>query len=96
MSDGAQVEEAIAFLLTSKASIRCQEMATLLQGLGFVVRDGKKQGHKVIVHDGLQGFLSDSYTCGHGRNPEIKPAYVGKLARLLRRYKAELVEYLEG
>jgi hypothetical protein len=88
-------DSALMRLEQAKRSIRCSELTALLEGLGFEVRDGRKQGHRVIVHDGIDGFTSDSFTCGHGKNPEIKPAYTGKLIRLLRRYENELIEYLE-
>jgi len=58
------------------------------------VRDGRKQGHKVVTHPGLPGFTSIGFTCGHGKNPEIKPAYVRKVAGMLRAYEAELTDYL--
>jgi hypothetical protein len=70
-------------------------MSNHLERLGFEVRAGKKEGHKIFVHQGIPGFFSGSYTCGHGRNPEIKPVYVTKVVKLLRRYEAELIEFLE-
>ncbi len=36
--------------------MRCQELADLLTELGFEVRDGKKAGHKVFVHHGIETF----------------------------------------
>jgi hypothetical protein len=75
--------------------MRCQDMLKALESLGFEVRDGGKQGHKVVTHDGIPGFLSAAFTCGHGRNPEIKPAYVGKIRKLLLCYEAELLNFLE-
>jgi len=35
-----------------------------------------------------------SYNCGHGKNPEIKPAYVVNVLRALRQYESELDEFL--
>ncbi|XSG84782.1 MAG: hypothetical protein ACPW60_13755 [Methylohalobius sp. ZOD2] len=66
----------------------------MLVSLGFEVRDGKKAGHKVFVHHGMASFTSGAYTCGHGRNPEIKPAYIKKVAKLLKQYETELIQYL--
>ena len=66
----------------------------MLASLGFGVRDGKKQGHKVFVHHGVSSFTSGAYTCGHGRNPEIKPVYIKKVVKLLRQYESELIQYL--
>lgn len=94
MTGGDRVTGVIETLRASKATIRCQDMIAHLQSLGFEVRDGRKQGHKVVLHPGIAGFYSDAFTCGHGRNPEIKPAYVGKMATLIERYESELREFL--
>jgi hypothetical protein len=82
-------------LTATKRSIRCDELAEQLVLLGFEVRDGKQGGHKIYVHDGLTEFKSASYNCGHGRNPEIKPAYISNVLRILRQHEAEIVDYLE-
>ena len=82
-------------LASAKASMRCQDMVTALESLGFEVRDGKKQGHKLLMHGGIPGFLSAGFTCGHGRNPEIKPVYVNNIRRLLLRYETEILRFLE-
>ncbi|MEA3278869.1 MAG: hypothetical protein U9Q81_26965 [Pseudomonadota bacterium] len=66
----------------------------MLRSLGFEVRDGKKAGHKVFVHHGIAAFSSGGYTCGHGKNPEIKPVYVKRIARLIKQYEVELLAYL--
>lgn len=81
-------------LRSAGAAIRCQELADMLACLGFEVRDGKKQGHKVFVHHGVTSFTSGGYTCGHGRNPEIKPAYIKKVVKLLKQYETELIQYI--
>lgn len=95
MSGKVIYQEVVRELESSRASIRCGRLADLLDRLGFEVRDGRKSGHKVFVHPGLSGFASGSYTCGHGRNPEIKPAYIRNVLRILRQYEAELTELLE-
>ncbi len=82
-------------LESAKGAMRCRDMVGILDGLGFEVRDGRKQGHKIIFHAGIPGFFSASFTCGHGRNPEIKPAYVRQLRKLLLRYQPEILNYLE-
>ena len=83
-------------LLESKHAIRCNELGLLLESLGFIVRDGKKGGHKLYIHPELDGFHSGSYNCGHGKNLEIKPAYIGQILRVLNTYDAELTEFLRG
>ncbi len=87
--------EVVETLQASKANVRCDTLAEQLARLGFEVRDGKRGGHKVFVHDGIPTFTSGSYNCGHGRNPEIKPAYIGKVLRILRQYEDEIIDFLE-
>lgn len=82
-------------LKASRTSMRCADLGKLLETLGFYVKDGERGGHKVFFHDHLDGFLSGSYDCGHGRNPEIKPAYISNVLCILRHYEAELNRYLE-
>jgi GT2 family glycosyltransferase len=91
----ARLAHTISQLQAAKSSIRCEELAAYMHDLGFVVRAGDA-GHKVVTHPGLKGFYSASYNCGHGRNPEIKPAYIGKILRILRQYESELDELLRG
>ena len=81
--------------LSTGASIRCNTMTRLLEGLGFVVRDGRKQGHKVFTHPALDAFTASSFSCGHGRNPQIKPYYVASIRKLLESHADELRK-LEG
>lgn len=89
----ARLDQAITDLKAAKSSIRCEDLAAYLLGLGFEVRPGKA-GHKLVTHPGLEGFKSMSYNCGHGKNPEIKPAYVVNVLRALRQYESELDEFL--
>ena len=77
-----------------KAKIKCKEACEVLQRLGFDIRDGKKGGHKIYVHDHLPSFTSSSLDCGHGRDPEIKPAYIQKIITVLTQYEDELVNYM--
>ena len=87
--------EIVETLQASKANIRCDTLAEQLARLGFEVRDGKRGGHKVFFHDGISAFTSGSYNCGHGKNPEIKPAYIGKILRILKQYEDEIIDFLE-
>ena len=88
--------QVIQRLKSARTSMRCAELGKLLESLGFYVKDGERGGHKVFFHDHLEGFISSSYDCGHGRNPEIKPAYISNVLRTLRQYEAELTRYLES
>lgn len=89
-------DQAIEALVASKVSMRCAELTDWLSKLGFEVRDGKRGGHKIFVHDGLPAFHSGSYNCDHGRNPEIKRPYILKVVRVLREHEADLKKFLGG
>lgn len=89
-------DEVIKRLDSSGSTIRCQDLAGMLESLGFEVRDGKKQGHKIFVHHGVSLFTSGGYTCGHGRNPEIKKIYIKKVVKLLKLYESEPIQYKGG
>ncbi|MCG5541975.1 MULTISPECIES: type II toxin-antitoxin system HicA family toxin [unclassified Halorhodospira] len=91
-----RLDEVIQVLEAAGASLRCDDMRRHLESLGFEVRDGKKQGHKIVTHPHLEGFYSTSYTCGHGKNPEIKPPYVRKVRATLRNHYQSLSDYLGG
>lgn len=95
MSAKLQIQNTITSLQQRKASLCCDDVKSLLVGLGFEVRDGRQGGHKIFVHQGLPSFLSGSFNCGHGKNPEIKPAYIGKILQVLKQHHDELVSYLE-
>jgi hypothetical protein len=87
--------EVIETLQSSKTNCRCSTLTEQLSRLGFEIRDGKRGGHKLFFHDGILSFTSGSYSCGHGRNPEIKPAYIGKVLKVLQQYESEIIDFLE-
>lgn len=89
-----KVKSIINQLQQHKSSLCCEDVKRLLTGLGFDVRDGKQGGHKVFVHQGLLSFHSGSFNCGHGKNPEIKPAYITKIIQILKQNQNELDDYL--
>ena len=89
------VSEAIQALQQAGASMRCSELQKILESLGFEVRDGRKQGHKVVTHPGLEDFYSASYTCGHGGDPEVKRNYVKSMLSLIRQYREDLQKIME-
>lgn len=95
MSAKLQLADTITTLQQRKATLCCEEVKNLLVSLGFEVRDGKQGGHKVFVHQGLPSFQSGSFNCGHGKNPEIKPAYISNIIRVLNQHHDELMRYLE-
>ena len=90
------VSKVIQALEHSGASMRCSELKRLLTTLGFEVRDGKKQGHKIVTHAGLEDFYSFSYTCGHGRDAEVKRNYVRTALNAVKAHRDGLKKYLES
>ncbi len=92
MSGKLTVKEAIEHLQQHKTNLCCEDVKRLLVKLGFEVRDGKQGGHKIFVHQGLSSFQSGSFNCGHGKNPEIKPAYIKSIIKILEQYQKELEE----
>jgi len=87
--------DVINALNNAGASMRCKQVTTLLKELGFDIKDGKRGGHKVFTHQNIQSFISGSYNCEHGKNPEIKRTYIKQVIKVLNKYEQELVEYLE-
>lgn len=69
---------------------RCAEVVRILESLGFTVKDRKKAGHKVFNHDGLENFFGSNFDCGHGRNPEVKKAYLKKILKVIDEYEDDL------
>jgi nucleoside-triphosphatase THEP1 len=94
MNEKTNVKKVIHELQQHKSGLCCEKVKRLLARLGFDVRDGKQGGHKVFVHQGLSSFHSGSFNCGHGRNPEIKPAYITKIIQILKQNQDELADYL--
>lgn len=94
MSAKLSFQEVVDTLKQRKTNLCCNDVKDLLAQLGFEVRDGRRGGHKVFTHDGLPAFTSGSFNCGHGRNPEIKPAYISKILKTLSNYETELKKYL--
>lgn len=90
-----KLASALRTLGDSGATLRCGELRDLLVGLGFSVTDGKKAGHKVVTHIGLVDFHSTSYTCGHGKNPEIKRAYINNIRKVLQYHEVALRGFLQ-
>jgi len=87
------ISDTIQALENAGASMRCADLQKALESIGFEVKDRKKPGHKVVYHSRLSEmseFTTTSYTCGHGKNPEVKPAYVKKMLGVIRRYESEL------
>lgn len=93
MPDNDPVDEAIAELKAAKANIACAKVTRILKSFGFTVIDKKKSGHKVYMHDGIDTFYSSSYSCGHGKNPTVKPVYINQIIRVLANNKLAILKH---
>jgi hypothetical protein len=90
------LDSAIRALENAGASMRCKELVKILESLGFDVRDGKKEGHKIATHPGLGNFHSFGFSCGHGNNPEVKRNYVKTALNVLRNHEDDLRQIMES
>ncbi len=77
-----------------KANLKCDELCYCLEVLGFQVREGRKQGHRVVTHPDIRDFFSTSYTCGHGKNPEIRSTYIRNIKKILLKHEQAIKIYL--
>lgn len=67
------VTEAVRALQQAGASMRCSELQRILESLGFEVRDGKKQGHKVVTHPELEEFSRPAIPAATARTRKSSP-----------------------
>lgn len=88
------VEQAVETLQRAGRRIRCSELQILLESLGFYFKDKKTTNHKVYFHDHLPNFSSSSFNCDHGRDPEVKNAYLQKAKRSITQNRDDLLKYL--
>lgn len=88
-------DEVYAELAAGKASsgLPCVQVRSLLQQLGFHVKDGKRGGHKVVTHAHLPGFTTAAYNC-RGGNGDVDRNYLGSIMKVLRQHETALKKYL--
>jgi hypothetical protein len=76
-------------LRARKTTMRCDELVGHLEELGFIVRKGNNGKHHTFSHPKLAEFAGN-FDCGHGRNPQVLPVYIGKVIKQLEKYESEL------
>jgi len=76
------------------ASMRCSDVTSRLESLGFKVRDCKNGGHKVFNHPSMPSFHGGNFDCGHKRNSEVKKVYLRNILRVLDDFEADIKSYL--
>ena len=75
------------------SGLPCARVASLLDDLGFDVKDCAAPGHKVFTHDHLEHFTSSGYNCKGGTGV-VDRNYVGKIMRILRTHEVDLRKHL--
>lgn len=64
-----------------------------LEELGFNLKSGKSDNHKVVSHAELSRiseFRTFGIDCGHGMSKSVKPCYGRTVLNTLKKYKEEL------
>jgi len=84
------VDEALAELENAKGNYSCANLVALLELLGFSVEPCKSEHHKKVKHSGLREFRGSGFSCEHGKNPNVKRGYIGKMKTMLTIWKDEL------
>ena len=87
------LEDALEVLTSGKGSLRCREVVSILEDLGFEVRRTKK-GHYVYNHPGLDGFWGGSFACPHRSGDPVLRSYITTIIRSLRQNEVELQDLL--
>lgn len=83
------LEDALEELTSGKGSLRCHEVVSILEGLGFEIRRTKK-GHYVYNHPKLDGFWGGSFACPHKSGDPVLKSYITRIIGSLRQNEAEL------
>lgn len=86
--------EAIDTLKSREATTSCDELVKLLSGLGFDVKRRRSGNHHTLDHPGIPGFTGANFDGGHGKT--VKPRYVQEMRKLVKKYEAEINEYLKA
>lgn len=81
-------------LSSGKGSIRCGEVVSILEDLGFTVRPRQNQGHYTYNHEALDKFWGSNFACPHRSGDPVKKNYITNILRVLRDYETQLMRYL--
>ncbi|MBS6058314.1 MAG: hypothetical protein KIB04_09765 [Pantoea sp.] len=92
-----RIEAIIEDVKRRQKTIGCLSKTGLLyylNELGFTVRAGKTDNHKVVTHPDLSkagtGFTTFGIDCGHGHTKTVKPCYAKTVLNSLIKYQEEL------
>lgn len=80
--------------LKSGGAVRCRDMLSLLEDLGFIVKNRGNAGHKIFYHPRFSG-LEGGFDCGHNEHLEIKKCYKNNILKIIEE-NDELLSQVEG
>lgn len=89
-------DEVIANLQQRKNTTYCSDAIKMLTDLGFIVNKSSSGNHHTYLHPGIPEFFGASFDCGHGKAPVIKAVYIGKILKILKKYKEEISALRSG
>jgi len=82
-------DEVLAHLTQRRHTTTCKELLKFLEGLGFIPRAGTRGNHYTYRHPKIAGFRGN-FDCGHGRNPDVLPAYISNVIDVLEEHESIL------
>lgn len=88
------VDDVINHFKSRKAGLRCADLVSGLESLGYVVTPKQVQHHKVYGHPHVTPYSGGNFNCGHGKNPQILTCYVRNIIAELTRAQTSLEEYI--
>lgn len=74
--------------------LRCTQLIDTLKKLGFIVKDGKLGGHKIVKHPGIREFFGSNFNCGHRNTDQVKPVYIRKMLKIVVQYEDDIRKHL--
>ena len=88
------LDEAKNRLSSGKGSIRCKEVKTILENLGFEIESGKVPNHYQFNHPALDGWWGSNFSCPHGGGDPVRKGHISKILRVMKEHEAALKIYL--
>lgn len=81
--------------INNSRNTSCADFCKFLRKFGFEIRDCGSAGHKVIIHPCIPLLENAHFNCGHNDGEAIKPPYVKKICKLIRKHENEIREYFD-
>ena len=87
-------DQACERLRIGKGSIRCDEVISILESLGFVVRRGSSGKHHTYIHPAFPIPMGANFNCPHRAGDPVLKSYVTRILGVLRHYESEIKDHL--